>query len=593
MSGIRSAAALRRLYERYRTATTLKTSARRPGEWLAVKPGTEDAAIFEAALGVAPETADAALKELADEALNGSLGIRHELDVRLTSYRTARSTSVFVRFFMVPLGRKLKGWVPPPRTALPAAATANLTLDLGEDPVRRQGPVRRQNSVTLVTADSNEETVATEAPTEASETYFLPDGSPLPDLSMMLLPHELVELWQAGKLDDLDAMDALFAGFAHLLPDIIEEDVIESMLEGIRTNAVLQSSAPAIGSTNLSEARPWQEVANATVSETVDGLRSYRMRGDTGRLFVLAPSPGTGKSHGMMKAAAEEQVMRRRVGYAVSSRAQLDEAKDRLLNSGSSVSLIVIEGRHDGNCDYFEQVSVATDAGFSPGSAVCPVCPKYPTLGYDKRGVCKYYSARLAAAHNRRMSTIPGQPAAAIILTTHASAIQGSRIAGKRFQGFWAFDSLFIDEDPTAAMVQPQGIPEESLTYSNRDSHGRYDGPTVGTMVLRDAMQAARRQRVAAEASGWLAANGESDRIHSRDYGSSYAGCDLQALPTQPRSLRSTRTGTLLRSSTPSLPSWLRSLKHGWPRRMTWSLPIVLTSTYLFTTTGKRPLLRP
>ena len=534
MSRLRSATALRRLYERYRTATSVRTSTRRPGEWLDIAPDSEDGSTFEAAFGVASDHSDAedAVKSFAASPLNGALGILHVLDIRVVARReAARSKKLAVRFVLVPTGKSLRGSKPTPRTELPPVS-AQLSL---AEKVDVQQKVDVQKNATSLTGDVSG--TASEGGTTASAggsldhdevAMVLPDGSPLPDLSDMRMPHELAELWRNGQLNDLDAKDALFDDYADLISEVLEEEALGSLLEGIRTNAALASGTPAIA-VQPERSDSWMVVSRDVVSWIGSTMQSIRAANGRGQLLVLAPSPGTGKSRGMMEAAAAEQSARRTVGYAVLSRAQIPETAARLLKSGPDVRLIVIEGRHDGNCLYMDQVTVATNAGFSPGSTVCPSCPMYPQFGFNKRNVCAYYGARMEAARDRRDAK-RSHGYSRIILTTHASAIQGSRITKKRYQSFWEFDTLFIDEDPTSSLVEEHDLTPGSLTYSRNDANGNPDGPTYGTGVLRDAMEEARKQRASAAAHGFVNSDGTPDRIHTRDHGSSYAGGDLHAL---------------------------------------------------------------
>jgi hypothetical protein len=533
MSGVRSAAALRRLYERYRTATTLKTSARKPGEWLVLEPGSEDAGTFEHALGVGPasERAEAVVRELV--ALNGALGVFHEKDVRIVAQRSAtRGVKLEVRFVLVANGKTTKGSKPTPRAYLPAVA-GQLNLDqrmrvdlLGAEKV----DTHAKRSTSSGTPDENDADSVSDV--SDGTPMCLPDGTPIPDLSAMLMPHELAEAWQSGKLADGDMLDVLFAGFKHLLPEITEEPEevdVDSMVDRFRARAILASGTPPIETSDEHPRGSWEQVSQDVVAWVKRTVGLLRNASETGHMLVLAPSPGTGKSRGMMEAAEQEQVARRRVGYAVLSRAQIPEAAERLRSSGmGNVTLIVVEGRHNGNCLFMGQVTVATNAGFSPGSTVCPSCQKYPTFG-GGRNVCGYYQARKDASTDRFMSKLRSQ-APAIILTTHASAVQGSHITKRRYQSFWEFDTLFIDEDPTDSMVQQHEITEETLSYSRRDHKGNLDGPTYGTLVLRAAMTKALRDREEAAEHGFVDASGAPNRIHTRDHGSTFAGGDLHAL---------------------------------------------------------------
>lgn len=582
MSAIRSAPALQRLYERFRSAT-LVTTSKRPGDWMSIADASDESRLFSDALGVS--SADQAAIETVRSlgALNNVLGTRHAMDVRLVACRTSsRGTKLLIRFTLVPHGADTSGLTPTPVSELPALETqANIwgqqadknpiklhlwgpVTAFGAEPPKAQSDDSKQdlslsNDNNLPNAikrhlwgqeetradgshphtfDSSryaaqlaQDDTSSEAGGEGDTTRpCLPDGSPLPDLSHMLLDHELVRLWEDGKLNDLDTMDALFNGFQHLITDVLEEEVdlgLSSMSD--RFAARVAHAKVSTGTVEELDVRDtWHSISKGVVTWVRDTVRQLRDGAVAGQMLVLAPSPSTGKSHGMMLAAQEEQDARRRVGYAVLSRSQIPEVSDRLRASG--VRLIVIEGRHDKNCDYMGQVDVATAAGFSPGSTVCPECPLYPGFGSNiGRTLCGYYDSRIAASRDRFIAGLQRRPTA-VILTTHASAVQGSHISKRRYQNFWEFDTLFIDEDPTASMVQQCEIFDSSLSYSRSDASGVFDGPTYGTMVIRAAMAKALREREEAEENGFVNALGDPDRVHTRDYGSSYAGADLHAL---------------------------------------------------------------
>jgi hypothetical protein len=367
----------------------------------------------------------------------------------------------------------------------------------------------------------------------------LPDGSPLPDFSDMLTMDELSDMWREGKLPDLVTVETLFGDLRNIVPQMLEDDLeidLAAIGERLKSRTVLASGAPPIEPVASDTGDTWANVSRDVVAWVRSHVRALRIDGARGHLTVLAPSPGTGKSRGMMEAADEEQGARRRVGYAVLSRAQIPEVAERLRATNPQVRLTVIEGRHSGNCSYMEQIEVATSAGFAPGSTVCPSCEKYPRSMTGHRDICRYYGSRLEAYRERRKAEIL-RYAPPIILTTHASAIQGSHIVKRRFQSFWEFDTLFLDEDPTSSMVTTHEISESALNYSQLDHKGNPDGPTLGTRLLREAMERALREREAAAERGFVVhrvVQGQTevgeDRIHSREHGSSYAGGDLHAL---------------------------------------------------------------
>ena len=471
------------------------------GEWLAIKDS--DADDFEAAFGVAARVeAIETLKGLTKYALNALLKVRHERDVVLVARQSGGALRIGFDLVLREndTTRRRPAKAPrTPRSALPAAdVRADVNLTLNFEPPKVAVPLGRVQ---------------------------LEDGSTVPDLSALPFPDEIV----AAGAEDLDGVDEALADFAEIFA---AEDDVETMAASFRREALRRQPLPPQGATPVAvptlEAQSWSAVSTQVVAETLDHVRSFRARDAKGQLLVLAPSPSTGKSHGMMKAAYEEQGAGRAVGYAVLGREQIQEAADRLRGSGPNVRLFVITGRDDKNCDYMEQVTVATDAGFSPGSTVCPSCPRYPFNFMSNP--CGYYKSRQDAWNDRKRRDSGGALGSAIILTTHASAILGSHIVKRRLQGFWRFDTLFIDEDPMGSMVTQHEIREDSLTFTQRDANGNFDPATLGTTALRLAMEAARKERAVASTRGFVNALGDSDRIHSRNHGSSYAGGDLQAL---------------------------------------------------------------
>jgi hypothetical protein len=564
---IRSAGDLQRLYARYLSAPSLKTSARRPGEWLVVPPESDDARVFAAAFGVAPDSDDAEDTVRALGPLNGALGVVTDKDVRLVVQRVAaRSTKLELRFTLVKHGASTRGAKPTPRAEMPTASaqldlhgtdSRQLTPDAAEsvrlravdmyvdlsEPWDDASKGRRTKTATdeggLPPSDATTGGTTTPYGDSDDVAMVLPDGSPIPDLSSLLTEAELADLWRGGKLNDANALESLFEDFSHLIDEMLEDEAaldLSSMADRFRAQAILASGTPSLGASESSVEGSWADISASVVEWTQKSVRLLREGDATGHLFVLSPSPGTGKSHGMMVAAEQEQNARRKVGYAVLSRAQIPEASDRLLSMGPNVRLIVIEGRHERNCWNFDQVNVATDAGFSPGRTVCPSCEFYPKFGRGPAvasNICPYFASRREAVIDRALSDVGRgymRRAPAIILTTHAAAIQGSHIATRRNYTFWNFDTLFIDEDPTSAMVTQSEIGEESMTYSQTDDRGHVDGPTRGTMLLRDAMKEALRLRAAAEERGFVDSTGAEDRVHSRFHGSSFAGAALHAL---------------------------------------------------------------
>lgn len=536
---IRSSVALRALYERYRTARAdeLRKTSRGHGEWLAIAPGSEAARLLQEAFGVSPDHASAQETVRAEGPINGQLGVLHERDVRTFATRDAtRSRTLLLKFALVTQGAsRVRSEKSSPRGDLPAVSEQLDWLYQSENR-GPQTPILYQLESPNDSVDSSSGThVGTDLggvdfSMEDEVALVLPDGSPLPDLSTMLLPHELVELWERGKLNDTGDIDSVFEHYYTLLEGLLEEDEevdVAAMVERFRATLELQSGTPPIGDDAARPTGTWAEVSGDVVSWTRREVRRFVEHGLTGQLLVLSPSPGTGKSRGMMLAAADAQEARKRVGYAVLSRSQIPEVEARLRASGPNVRLHVIEGRHAGNCSFMDQIDIATASGFSPGSTVCPTCPLYPS--FSGRTECGYYKARIEASRDRYLSGIYRRPAA-IILTTHASAMQGASIVKRRYQNFWEFDTLFIDEDPTSSLVVQYEIASNSLTYRRSNSDGVWTGPTFGTIVLEEAIAKATRERKESFSKGFVDPLGGPHKIHTRDHGSSYAGQDLHML---------------------------------------------------------------
>lgn len=259
----------------------------------------------------------------------------------------------------------------------------------------------------------------------------------------------------------------------------------------------------------------------------------------------------THNTHVMLQAACDEQRAGRRVGYAVLARALLAETKERIEKTSPTVKLHVIEGRHAGNCSEFDSVESAQSNGYAPGSEVCPRCEKYPPFpktlkgGGKNRGkiykalsegrLCGYYAARVRAVKDVERAEALKNAAYApypVILTTHAGLVIGTGMSDRANQEFWKFDTVFIDEDPANAIETATLIGEPQLVYECVDPETkRADAHTRATRIFRRAFEIATQERKASHMHGYIdPASSLPSTIHSRDYGSDYAGNDFLAL---------------------------------------------------------------
>jgi len=533
---VRSAPALRRLYDRYRhaSAASLVVTKRKPGEWLRVAPGSSDGADLAAALGVDlqdHEATDDALRAISGRDLAWFLSVTYALDVRLSWWRSKRSASVNLKFWVCPPDSRSTGREAS-RHELPEPVERAMTLQL--DDTATQAGISSENGIPVVCRPGygvplSDEWPVTEGevvplPDDEPVSMTLPDGSPLPDLSDMLDGWEIA---QRTDLVDGDSLDALFPSVPVDFDAVIADAEVEVALRQIRANAEAIAASPLPKREQL--IAPWKTIAERVVGETVDYARHFRATSAKQQLVVLAPSPGTGKTVGMTQVARDEQLHRRRVGYAVKDRESIPEAVARLQDGDRGVRLIVIEGRHEGNCVAMPEVAAATNAGYSPATTVCPSCEKYPRTERSASYACAYYRSRIDAYRAHRLARFGQVPP--IIVTTHASAVQGSMIIDKRWQEFWRFDSLLIDEDPTDAFVETAQIAETALTFWKLDEKGQPTASSLGTTVLREAMQLARVERNECASRQWCAPHSdEPSPVHTREYGSAYAGVELHRL---------------------------------------------------------------
>lgn len=544
MLGTQPASALRRLYERFRTASAASLSLLngKPGEWLRVVPGTSEADALQEAIGRDPSLKDSSesLKALAVLRLNDQIGAEHEMDVRLSWFRQGSSKTVHVRFFLAKPGKKNAGKAAQDRRSLPPALGTQMSLmgdaesaDSGihnSDSVGPKNAPEGQNDPDGIRVDKGLDGLSEPAPPEAPVAQ-------IPDLAHLLDPASFEAALEVASVEDDSEIGRLLA---EVVQEVLEAEteldpsvLIENMQ---RSLSLAQLPDPTVDVAQP-EPQDWHTTSRQVVKTTVDLVRSYR--GSLGRLAILAPSPGTGKTHGMAEAARDEQGVGRRVGYAVLSREQIPEACDRIKAHSPFIRLQVIEGRHEGNCANYDSVQTAAGMGYSPGQTVCPDCHLYPNLRNPIRSLphtCEYYASRIRAVRDRKIAETArsiSAYAAPIIVTTHASLAIGTQLSNRRLQGFWTFDTIFVDEDPTGSMEQQVEIWDHQLTYQwiNPQTQAP-DAHTLMTRLLRSAFAGAKAERREAHLRGYKNPSDASapDPTHHRDHGSSYAGQQLLEL---------------------------------------------------------------
>ena len=544
MLGSQAASALRRLYERFRTASaaSLALINGKPGEWLRVAPETPEAETLREAIGADPALKDAAehLKALSSIRLNEEIGANHPgMDVRLSWFRQGNSKTVHVRFALVKSGKKNAGKAAPDRRSLPPALGTQMSLGMNAGPTEGSTNSDSVGAPNDPDGEKGPDGIRVgEAPQEGQDGPFAdPALAQLPDLAHLLDPAAFEAALESASAEDDSEIGRLLA---EVVQEVLESEtdldpavLIENMK---RSLSLAQLPDPTV---DLSHPEPqdWHTTSRQVVKTTIDLVRGYR--GNLGRLAILAPSPGTGKTHGMAEAAREEQGVGRRVGYAVLSREQITEACDRIKAHHPFVRLQVIEGRHEGNCANHDSVQIAANMGYSPGQTVCPDCHLYPNLRNPIRSLphtCEYYASRIRAVRDRKIAETArsiSAYAAPIIVTTHASLAIGTQLSNRRLQGFWAFDTIFIDEDPTGSMEQQVEIWDQQLIYQWINPQTQTpDAHTLMTRLLRAAFAGAKAERREAHLRGYKSPSDASapDSTHHRDHGSSYAGQQLLEL---------------------------------------------------------------
>lgn len=275
--------------------------------------------------------------------------------------------------------------------------------------------------------------------------------------------------------------------------------------------------------------RDWNTVSALVLHDTTRWASN--VRGQKGKLLILNPSAGTGKTYAMMHVALTEQANRQRVVVAVRTKQMLaEEAEPRLRKAAyGPVRLHVIQGRDESTCWNYDNVKAVQEHGYSPGSAVCSRCEYHPDIAKKLRTymTCPYYRTRQSAQNDSAAARL-GLHEYPVILTTHAGYLSAVESGGGRFGKFWPCDLLMVDEDPTDAFEPTVTIAAKHLTLptpprpEDRAAHAM-------AALMRAAMDQANAERKAAESRGWKDAGGKPHPVHGR-YGSAYASNDLHAL---------------------------------------------------------------
>lgn len=285
----------------------------------------------------------------------------------------------------------------------------------------------------------------------------------------------------------------------------------------------------------LPATQSWAQVAAKTQSETLAWIQ--QVRGQTGQLLILKPSPSTGKTRAMIYAAYNEQAARRRV--TMSSRVKgvlVDELAPRIRQGKPYVRLHVVTGRDEENCLNFENVQAVQAHGYAPGQAVCIGCDHYPRNAYPSgMPVCEYYASRMRA-RNDSQAARRGQHEYPIIATTHAGLVSAFQTGGGQYGSFWASHTIFVDEDPTEALEPTVALTPSQATFSSTRVEDR--PVSLFARVCEKAFEIAEEERGNARHWGYKLRDlggrvtKEPDPVHS-EHGSAYAAQDLHALMEQ------------------------------------------------------------
>ena len=155
---------------------------------------------------------------------------------------------------------------------------------------------------------------------------------------------------------------------------------------------------------------------------------------DGGETFLVACTPGLGKTHSTLAVVADRLNENPKMKVVIAC--QTRELAHELLERSKEFDLplltkrVLLEGRNDENCQFPRQVATIGTLGWSPGKAFCAGCPYHGTCGYYRR---------VKDASDKR----------SIVFTTHEQAIafiDAGQIKSTK---------VVFDEDPFRAIHSP------------------------------------------------------------------------------------------------------------------------------------------
>jgi len=301
----------------------------------------------------------------------------------------------------------------------------------------------------------------------------------------------------------------------------------------VAENAYLEAAAARPDPAELPIVEPplpttqdWKSVSSQVNVETMRWAAS--VRGQTGKMLILRPSPGTGKTHSMCDLAINEQRLRQRVVFAARTKDVLcEELEPRVRKSGPFVRLHVIQGRDATSCWNFANVEAVQQHGYAPGRTVCFSCDHHPRVAFSVgANICPYYQTRIRA-QNDTNSARRGMHEYPIILTTHSGFLAAVDSGGGMYGQFWPCDTLLIDEDPTESFEPEVIVNQRHAAFTSANPVDR--PAVVMAAMLRSAIDLASIERKAMRDTAWKSTDGVQSPIHNR-LGSVYAGQALHDL---------------------------------------------------------------